>query len=307
MLLQGNCIKRVLDETSLSLEAKAGESFLIRRIDCKANSADEYLVLRVDRKTVGVYRTNGRAGNHLGCIGSDIFALNLMEFLASKGVNVSIPVGEGQTFSIDSIDEETEIVVSYDRYSAGDITPVMPNGSESKEYTFPQYMTSSATLAAAGDLLLDVSLSPSEFIDFPCGKVVPAKTTVKMLGLVGNTYFLGSVSGGSYTRFVKLVKDRETLFDIDRDGLPFRGGKTYEAYDRYVPDFSVIGGVYQGVYGLHASVAETHIGKPLMFDPPIEFVSGEELLVYLNCAYSETYDLTPAVIDLAAILNVKVE
>lgn len=307
MLLQGNCVKRVLGETSLSLEAKAGESFLIRRIDCKANSADEYLVLRTDRKTVGVYRTYGRAGNHLGCIGDNIFALNLMEFLASKGVNVSIPVGEGQTFSIDSIDDETEIVVEFDRYSGGDITPTMPNGSESKEYTFPQYMTSTAALAKAGDLLLDVSLSPAEFIDFPCGKVVPAKTTVKMLGLVGNTYFQGSVSGGSYTQFVKLVKDRETLFDPDRHGLPFRGGKTYEAYDRYVPDFSVIGGVYQAVSGVLVDRAETHIGKPLMFDPPLEFVSGEELLVYLTCAYSETYGMATTVIDLAAILNVKVE
>ncbi|GAI13440.1 unnamed protein product, partial [marine sediment metagenome] len=161
MLLQGNCVKHVLGETSLSLEAKSGVSFLIRRISCKAHEDDEYLVLRTDRKTVGVYRTFGRAGNHLGCIGSRIFALNLMEFLASKGVNVSIPIGEGQTFSIDSIDEETEIVVEFDRYSAGDILPTMPNGSESKEYTFPQYMTSSAALAAEGDLLLDVSLSPS--------------------------------------------------------------------------------------------------------------------------------------------------
>lgn len=309
MLLQGNCIKRVLGETSLSLEAKAGESFLIRRILCKADSDDEYLVLRTDRKTVGVYRTYGRAGNHLGCIGSKMFALNLMKFLEEQGVNVSIPIGEGQTFSIDSIELETEIVVCFDRYSASDITPVMPNGSESKEYTFMQYMTSSKALEVTGDLLLDVSLSPSEFLDFPCGKVVPAKTTVRMLGLVGNPFYnkLGAVNS-SYTEFVKLVKDREILFDIDRAGIPFRGTEHGTYGGDYQPDLSLIGGVW------HEPDVQSiphddfiHFGEPLMFEPALEFVSGEELLVKLTCVYNSTYGLGVDDIDLAAILHVKVE
>jgi len=309
MLLQGNCTKRAFNVTSLTLEAKSGESFLIHRIDCKANAADTYLVLRTDRKTVGVYRTYGRAGNHLGCIGSLEHTLNLMEYLASKGVNVSIPVAEGQTFSIDSINAGTEIVVTYDRYSEGDITAVMPNGSESKEYTFPQYMTSTANLTKTGDLLLDVSLSPAEFIDFPCGKTVPSKTSVRMLGLVGNTYSNGL--GGadrSYTQFVKLVKDRETLFDTDRHGLVFRGRYGGSGAVSYIPDFSLIGGVYQPVdYSFAPFDADIHIGKPLMFDPPLDFVSGEELLVYLTCNKGATRTLLTTDIDLAAILNVKVE
>lgn len=309
MLLQGNCTKRAFGGTSLSLEAKSGESFLVNRIYCKANAADTYLVLRVDRKTVGVYRTYGRAGNHLGCIGSLEHALNLMDFLAEKGVNITIPVAEGQTFSIDSINAATEIVLTYDRHSAGDITAVMPNGSESKEYTFPQYMTSSADLAATGDLLLDVSLSPAEFIDFPCGKVVPAKTTVKLLGLVGNTYSNGgSGADRSFTQFVKLIKDRETLFDTDRNGIVFRGRWGGSGYTSYIPDFSLIGGVYQPVdYSFSPFDADINIGKPLMFDPPLVFLSGEELLVKLTCNKGATRTLLTTDIDLAAILNVKVE
>ena len=309
MLLQGNCVKRELGETSLSLEAKAGESFLIRRIGCKPNAADTYLVLRTDRKTVAVYRTYGRAGNHLGCIGSDMFALNLMKFLEQQDVNVSIPIGEGQTFSIDSINAGTEIVVEFDRYSAGDITPAMPNGSESKEYTFIQYMTASADLAASGNLLLDVSLSPSEFLDFPCGKVVPAKTAVRMLGLVGNTFNNSLSTGtGSYTTFVKLVKDRETLFDIDRAGIPFRAKYAGSYGGDYQPDFSLIGGVWQMPTNLTSEVSDwTHIGDPLMFNPALEFVSGEELLVYLTCVYDAGRAFTVDDIDLAAILHVKTE
>lgn len=309
MLLQGNCVKRTYGDTSLSLEAKAGESLLLRRLGCKAHENDTYLTLRVDRKTVGVYRTYGRAGNHLGCIGGLEHTLNLMAFLASKNINVSIPIGEGQTFSIDAINAATEIVAEFDRYSAGDITPNMPNGSESKEYIFMQYMTSRAALASTGDLLLDVSLSPSEFIDFPCGKVVPAKTTVRMLGLVGNTYSNGgSGADRSYTQFVKLVKDRETLFDIDRAGIPFRGRFGGSAYVSYIPDFSLIGGVYQPVdYAFSPFDADINIGKPLMFEPVLEFVSGEELLVKLTCNKGSTRTLTADDIDLAAILHVKVE
>lgn len=309
MLLQGNCVKRELGDTSLSLEAKAGESLLVRRIGCKANSADEYLVLRVDRKTVGVYRTYGRAGNHLGRIGGVGHALNLMKFLESKGVNVSIPIGEGQTFSIDAINAATEIVVEFDRYGVGDVTPAMANGSESKEYTFMQYMTSSADLAVSGDLLLDVSLSPSEFLDFPCGKVVPAKTTVRMLGLVGNPFYNRAFSGVSgKTEFVKLVKDRETLFDIDRHGIPFSGREPVGFDSQYLPDFSLIGGVWQNpVYDQSPAGDVIDNGEPLMFEPALEFVSGEELLVKLTCIYRESYEITVDDIDLAAILHVKVD
>lgn len=305
MLIQGNCTKRVFGKTSLSLEAKAGESFLLNRIYCEPNAADTYLVLRVDRKTVGVYRVSGKAGNHLGHIGSQLFPLNITDFLASKGINVTVPIAEGQTFSIDSINAGTEIVLVYDTYSAGDISAVMPNGSDAKEYTFLQYMEASLDLAADGDLLLDVSLSPKEFPDFPCGKNVPARHAIQMLGLVGNPYNNGD--GGadtSRTTFVKLVKDRETLFDQDRAGIVFRGGYSDYGYEGYHPEMSLIGGVYQPQEQTSSVFAN---GKPLIFEPALSFVSGEELLVYATCIKGTTRTLLGNVIDLAAILNVKVE
>jgi len=268
-----------------------------------------YLVLRVDRKTVGVYRVSSKAGNHLAYIGGEIFPLNLTAFLEERGVNVTIPVAEGQTFSIDSINAGTEIVAVYDTYDAGDITAVMPNGSASKEYTFLQYMTTSETLSADGDLLLDVSLSPAEFPDFPCGKVVPAKTTVNLLGLVGNTWYSGGSSGDiAHTEFVKLVKDRETLFDRDRAGIPFRGAYSGCGYSSYHPAFSLIGGVFQlPDLAYTPSPTWNDYGKPLIFEPVLSFVSGEELLVYLTCVKGTTRTVAPANIDLAAILNVKVD
>lgn len=303
MLLQGNCNKRVYGVTSLTLEAKAGESHLVRRIYCKANFEDEYLVLRVDRKTVGAYRVYGKSGNHLGHQAAELFPLNLMEWLEKNGINVTIPVAEGQTFSIDSINTGTEIVVVYDTFSAGDITAIMVNGSDSKEYTFLQYMVPAATLALDGDMICDLSLSPAEFPDFPCGKVVPARHTIQMLGLVGNPYAQGFGTSAIHTSFVKLVKDRETLFDLDRAGIVFRGQASGGQRDSYQTDFSLIGGCLDG--SEHSGQAD--IGYPLLFDPPLTFVSGEELLVYVSVVQPGSESLEGSFIDLAAILNVKVE
>lgn len=303
MLLQGNCNKRAFGVTSLSLEAKAGESFLVKRIYCQANSADEYLVLRVDRKTVGAYRVYGKSGSHLGHQEAELFPLNLMAYLESKGINVTIPVAEGQTFSIDSINAGTEIVVVYDTYSPGDILATLPNGSDAKEYTFLQYMTPAETLALDGDMICDVSLSPAEFPDFPCGKVVPARHTIQMLGLVGNPYAQGFGSSAIHTSFVKLVKDRETLFDPDRAGIVFRGQASGGHRDSYQTDFSLIGGCLDG----SQDTGEADIGYPLLFEPPLTFVSGEELLVYVSVVQPGSETLEGSFIDLAAILNVKVE
>lgn len=304
MLKQGNCVKRGYGATSLTLQAEAGNSFLVRRIYVEANSADTYIVLRVDRKTVGVYRTYGRGGNQLGHIKAQLFPLNLMEWLESKGINVTIPVAEGQSFSIDSINAGTEIILVYDRYDAGDITANMPNGTESKEYTFMQYMTGTTALSASGDMLLDVSLSPAEFPDFPCGKVVPAKHSISMLGLVGQPYCKGISGSNEFkTTFVKLIKDRETLFDEDRAGIVFRGQRSGGYTHSHQVDFSLIGNC--GDNTKDSGVGD--IGFPLLFEPALDFVSGEELLVYVTGAETGTETIAVAYIDLAAILKVKVE
>jgi hypothetical protein len=303
-LRQGNCVKRGYGATSLNLQADAGESFLVKGIYCEPNSADTYLVVRVDRKTVAVYRVYGKGGNHLGHIKGKDYPFNIMEYLAGQGINVSIPVAEGQIFSISGINAATEIILLYDIYDAADIRPDMPNGSAAKEYTFLQYMESSATADASEDLLLDTAKSPAEFPDFPCGKVVPARHTIEILGLVGNPV-TGGVSGSNeiMTTFVKLIKDRETLFDEDRAGIIFRGQRSGGASPSWQSNFSLIGGCHDG----RNENAFASAGYPLMFKPVLTFVSGEELLVYVTFALTGSISIAGSNIDLAAIMHVKVE
>lgn len=307
MLKQGNCVKRFTDVSVDGLEAKAGESFRIKGLYVTPETDNDYLVLKVNRKTVGVYRIYGRSGNHLGAMSGGYINNNLMEFLQKQGINCSIPVAEGQTFTVDSIGTSPVVVIVYDTYDAGEIRADMPNGTDSKEYLFVQYMDTTETVNASQTVLLDESLSPSEFPDFPCGKSVPANTVIEILGLVGCPCGDGFAAGTNIgSSFVKMVKERETLFDEDRNGIPFRYQWDNLA-GAYLAEYSLIGACVPFLVkddGMGLTYNVTH-GDPLMFTPVLTFGSGEELLIYMSFILAGTRTLPADTIDFAAIMNVK--
>lgn len=305
MLRQANCIKRALTTVAFSLQADAGESFLIKAIYAGHTAlAAGYPVLRVDRKTVGCYRGGAIGVNHLGCQDDTYIAQNLMKWLADHGVNVSIPVAEGQTFTITRSGNTGDVTVVYDIYDAGDIRKDMPNGTDANEFTFMQYMTASAALEAVGDHLLDVSLSPAEFPDFPCGRAVPPKHTIELLAIVGTPVSKGDAAAGHTTsQYLKLIKDRETLFDEDRNGIPFIAAENTTGTAIYKTEMSLIGDCVQ----VGADLSDPGLGEPLLLDPPLKFVSGEELQVYLTCSYVASGTIAVAEVRVAAVLRVTVE
>lgn len=304
MLRQANCVKTEITGEEFSLQADAGESFLIRQIIFTDALAEEYPVLRVDRKTVGCYRGGIQGQQHLGGAVDAYIPMNLMEWLMGKGVNMAIPVAEGQRFTIDRKDDAGALCVVYDMYDAGDIRADMVNGSDAKEYNFIQYMTAAEPLTSAIDYELSVSLSPGEFPDFPCGKVVPARHTIDVLGVAGMPVNVGDITNSTYTTFLKLVKDREILFDEDRDGIPFLALSAVAAATTRKIVHSLIG----DCVSIGATLSDPSYGVPLLFDPPLHFVSGEELLVYLTCAI-DVGDCSIPVADVrvALIMNVKTE
>lgn len=303
MLRQANCVKREATGTAFALQADDGESFLIRNIIIGPTAATGYPVLRVDRKTVGSYRAGAQGLSHLGHTDDTFFPMNLMEWLMSKGINMAIPVAEGQTFTIDRPDKTGDVTAVYDMYDAGDIRADMINGSDAKEYNFIQYMTAAAALASDGDHRLSVSLSPGEFPDFPCGDVVPARHTIEILGIAGAPFSeAGAGSGAITTDYLKLIKDRETLFDEDRNGIPFFGEVTAETDVQYLTDMSLIGDCVSIATGL----SNPSYGVPLLFEPPLHFESGEELLVDLHVTWTTDASLAVAHVRVAMIMNVKV-
>lgn len=303
MLRQGNCVKRITASGGGNLEAPSGKSYLVRRLYAEPSSSDTFLTLRVDRKTVGAYRIGGKSGNHLSFLTEGNIKRNLMEFLEKAGINVAIPIAEGQTFNVSRYAEAGEVVIVYDQYDAGDIRADMPNGSDAKEYTFVQYLNNSATKAVSGDLLMDESNSPAEFPDFPASAVVPARHKIDILGLAGHPTG-HKTTGDNYilSTFVKMIKDRETLFDEDRAGIVFRAKKPSEDKTMYRIDFSLIGACVMS----HYSQSDEISADPLMFEPALHFEAGEELLVYVTFELTGTDTLAVDTVDLAAIMHVAI-
>lgn len=299
MLLQANMVKRIIASGGGDLEAKAGESLRVRRIEVIPSANDTYITVRVDRVTTAYYRVKGKSGNHLGTNHVDYLKRNIMEYLERMGVNVTIPIAEGQTLNVSRYAEAGNVMIVYDRHSAGDILATDPNGSESNVITFLQYAKIGTAPTASGDHKLDTAITPSEFPDFPCGKVVEARHTVELIGVAGCPFVnaeAGPKTAG--TTFMKFVKDREVLFDTDRNGIPFDGDDAAATADSYGGNFSLIGPGTEILVDTNVIMA----GDPLMFDPALRFEAGSELNVYLTIVWAgdPTWD---SIEDVAFILR----
>ncbi|GAI66955.1 unnamed protein product, partial [marine sediment metagenome] len=99
-----------------------------------------------------------------------------------------------------------------------------------------------AVLTASGDMLLDTSITPAEFPDFPAGRAVPAKMKVKLHGIHGCPVADHTdAANGFHTTFLKLIKEREVLFDEDRLGIPFLGDSDGTGAASYAKAETLIG------------------------------------------------------------------
>ncbi|GAI35902.1 unnamed protein product, partial [marine sediment metagenome] len=153
--------------------------------------------------------------------------------------------------------------------------PEMENGSKSLEYLFINYGDTGGNIESATNTLYDNPVSPAEFPDFPYGKVVPAKHEIDIIGILGSPRASGENDGDNYiyTDFIKLVKDRDVLFDEDLAGLLFSHPSTTvdSAIDQTAEGFTMIG-----------NLSEYDNNPPLMFPVPLTFVAGDELNIYLT-------------------------
>jgi len=304
MLLQTNCVKRALNTAGITLEADTGESLLVKAICVGVCTTDAYVVVKVDNYTVASYLVKGKAGNELGGQRLLYDGINLMDVLVKRGLPFSIPIAEGQKLTIAALDGAGAIQVVYDMYSAADIRADMPNGTASKVFSFIQYLKETSVLAASGDMLLNVSLSPAEFPDFPAGKAVPARMKIKLHGIEGSPVAdFVSANNGFYSTYLKLIREREVLFDEDRKGFQFLGSSAATGAADYTSAESLIGCVGERV----SPVPRVSIKDPLWFVPPLIFASGEELLVYLSWIKVGTHTMAANLPAVGLILEVNRE
>jgi len=277
-LLDQNMVKQVVGNTALSLTAGPEESFLVKDIYVALPSGS-YVTVKVDRATVGYWRTAGELGNQLtfptGANGAKNHEqLTILGLLSKLGHFVGYPVAAGETFSLSGIEQSTSVVaVVYDRYNAGDIKDDQPNGSKSQELVYCQYGNSGGSITAAATTLLDTAVNPAEFPAFPFGKSVPDGRNIEVIGICASTFAptANDATNDIATTYLKVFNDRTVLADDDKNGWLLWDALGAQSADQVGAGQSIIG-----------SFSDTDVRPPLIFDPPLPAVGGVEFLVYLS-------------------------
>lgn len=267
---------------SLSLTARPGESLRVKGIRSGALTSRGFNQVFIDRVSVGFFYVGDINANHLEQWSIATLKGNLLKSLFDKGLFAGWPVGEGQTFELKPYGPAAQVVAAleYEIGEKDDFKPEMPNGSAAKELFFLNYGTNSAQIAANATGNIDLSRNPSEYPAFPFGDTVPAKqiATIHGFALIDWKDSLGNVNP-NYA-FLKLVKDRVTLFDDDRNGICVREGMGFLTW---------------------GPCRQTNVDIEL-FPTPLVFNPGDELLVQMTAGA----DIVAAQdIDIAAIMSTR--
>lgn len=272
MLKFANQVKQTVGSTTFELKAEANESFRVKAIRIDQTTTD-YVTVRVNRETVAYLRVDGTQGSHTYFPTGTLHKPALYEKLIEEGVFDPIPVPTGYTLTITGLDSDSVVQVLYDEYEANDVSSTERNGPDSNSYDYISYGRYSTTLAA-GENKLVTTQTTTEYPDFPFGDIVPAKSRIVCHGIAfsGIGKSTSSQANQQRTNYLKLVKEKKTLFDKDLNGLLYRGNVSTTA------DVTNVGSGEDRA-GNNSSADQKDY---LMFDPPRVFDSGEELEVFLD-------------------------
>ncbi|UYL65034.1 MAG: hypothetical protein OBKJMPBA_00002 [Methanophagales virus PBV304] len=299
-------------DTAVELTAKTGESLLVKDVIINGSN-DEYVLLEVEKTTVGFFRVDGHVlGSHLPVNRTNTKAchfytgfradasITLISYMIKKGWMRGYPVAEGQTFRVKpftSGKKLNDVIIVYEKYDAGDIKATDFNGSEAKEYVFVNYGRVSQSIKNAKDYDVNTCVTTEEFPDFPFSENVPSKATIDILGILGSEVIdYDNASNYVYTKFLKMFKGRTCLFDRDKQGLPF-----------YAEAFS---GISAGTYiGRGFSVIGNYTSKDRRepFVPPalLSFKAGDEVKVFITAGgEGSTAEITAKYAEIAFIEKV---
>jgi len=201
------------------------------------------------------------------------FKETLLAYLWNKGIFKGFPVAEGETFTIDLITGAGDVkMVEYEIYDAGDMTNVMENGSKSNTFMYVNYGDTGAVLQAVAETELGEANNPAEYPDFPFGAPVPSGHKIELIGILASDVApaANAAAAYTYTDYLKFMRGREVLFDEDHNGLLYYNPVTDSPADTDI--------IAEG-YAVGGNFTQCDIKQPHMFDPPIVFNEGEELVV----------------------------
>lgn len=200
----------------------------------------------------------------------------LLRYLMDAGIFAGYPIPNSRKFTLEGAAQaEAVVMLVYDWYDAGDITPDMQNGEESNTLIWVNYGNSGGNINADGFSTLDTPENPAEFWDFPFGDLAPDRVTSRIHGILASDFAPGENDGTDdiTTEYLRLKDERKTLFDVDDNGFLM-----------YNPDYQTAVGTDRVAEGLSMSgnLSDRDTRPPLMFPEPLEFTGSEQLLVQLG-------------------------
>ena len=264
-------VANVIGKQSLSLTPPVGQSFLIKNIYLDQVSGT-FLTVTTGKTTVGYFRVGGSIYNMLSWPASGSNKSNILQILSDRKLFAGYPVAEGETITFDlGSGNSANITVVYEIADAGTYKSTDLNGSMSGNY---QYFAIGEPSKVQTNIsaLIDTPMTPEEFPKFPFASAVPAKTKITIYAQIANPFASWTASGTDEqaSRYIKYVKDRTVLFDLDRNGLPNLGiiGNTTTTGSSTTGDGLIIDGLTNPTEHIY------------LFPKPLEYTAGEELDIY---------------------------
>jgi len=295
-LIRSGMVEHTSGATALALKAEAGESIRVRRFQAVAAAvqADDY-TFKINRKSILQWKTPSAWYGASDILGRTY--PTIIDALVAAGLWPAIPLAEGEELTVTAPGTNDYAEVEYDLYDAGDVHAEEPNGSKADTTRMFQVISNSSIVTEAGDAPLDQSDLAAEFIDFPGGKVVPARTEMRLLALFGTPAAMSKATSThtQHTTYIKMLADRADLIDKDLAGFPFVGNidSATEAID-YTPD---AGRLFCGV--------QYRMPSLVVFPEPLIFPAGTELNVFATVVEDATGgDLAAAAVKLGMVFDV---
>ena len=188
-----------------------------------------------------------------------------------------IPLGRGQIFNITGVGAAESVIVTYDVYDGGDVSPEEPNGSEAKEHSFVQVITNPAAAAWGNVIPMNVQVTPAAFTAFPANPAVPRGMTITIHGLAGIPFMeanAGAIIGR--TQRIRGVLNREQIFGAIGQGLDFLGAGAGAA-NVHQALVSLVGRNTNAV-----TAATNHMSGLYKFTPPLVFGEGDSFAIEVD-------------------------
>lgn len=214
-VLEPTRVKIATGATSLTITPPAGRAIQVFDIGI-SGSGEAWATLKNGLTNVGYFVVGAKENNHLPLFPSEDYKLSLLEQMEAEGVNTEYPVMEGDSFVVE-VDSSMDIIqVTYREVEAGDVKGDEPNGKRGKERVIVYYGTNANAITSSGYHVVDKSLNPVEFRQFPFEESCPTGYEITIYG-VGCKYL--NPAGTTRTTRLRIKKNRETLFDPDENGF----------------------------------------------------------------------------------------